>query len=73
MRIGSSFLRSLNDGDETPGSTNYGTFWSSCDEIITPKLSVPLSGADNTHVGCVGHISLLLHRGTYRDVRDSLD
>jgi triacylglycerol lipase len=55
---GSGFLNALNSGDETPGTANYGTFWSSCDEIINPDSSVLLSGATNTGVGCLGHSEL---------------
>lgn len=69
MRIGSSFLTSLNSGDETPGPVSYGTFWSSCDETINPDSSVTLSGATNKHVGCVGHLALLSDLGTYQGVR----
>lgn len=70
MRIGSPFLTALNSGDETPGAVSYGTFWSSCDTTINPDSSVSLSGARNTHVGCVGHVALLSDLGTYRGVRD---
>lgn len=70
MRIGSPFLTDLNSGDETPGAVSYGTFWSSCDEMINPDSSVLLSGAVNTHVGCVGHVALLSDTSTYRGVRD---
>jgi len=26
MRVGSTFLKELNEGDETPGAVNYGTW-----------------------------------------------
>jgi triacylglycerol lipase len=58
MVPGSGFLNSLNSGDETPGGVRYGTFWSSCDEVINPDDSVLLSGATNTGVGCLGHSAL---------------
>ena len=70
MRIGSSFLTALNEGDETPGTTNYGTFWSSCDEIINPDESVLLSGATNTGIGCIGHIAMTSDSGVFARVRD---
>lgn len=70
MRVGSSFLTALNSGDETPGTINYGTFWSSCDETINPDDSVLLAGATNKYVGCVGHVVLLSDLGTYQGVRD---
>lgn len=70
MIPGSSFLRALNAGDETPGGVRYGTFWSPCDEIINPDDSVILSGASNTRTGCIGHLSLLASPSVYAGVRD---
>lgn len=69
MIAGSSFLTALNSGDETPGTTNYGTFWSNCDEIINPDTSVQLSGATNVLVGCLGHSALRTDAGVFDRVR----
>jgi triacylglycerol lipase len=66
---GSSFLNALNSGDETPGTTNYGTFWSNCDEVINPDTSVQLSGATNTLVGCLGHSALRTDAAVFASVR----
>ena len=66
---GSGFLNALNSGDETPGATNYGTFWSSCDDIINPDNSVLLNGATNTGVGCLGHSELTSNAGVFNQVR----
>ena len=46
MRVGSKFLGELNAGDETPGTVNYGTWWSPCDEIINPDSSVAAQRRD---------------------------
>jgi triacylglycerol lipase len=70
MRIGSTFLRALNEGDETPGTTSYGTWWSSCDEFINPDESVLLSGATNTAAGCLGHIALLSDATVFTGVKE---
>lgn len=70
MLPGSSFLRALNSGDETPGAVRYGTFWSPCDEIINPDTSTILSGATNIRTGCIGHISMLASPSVYAGVRD---
>jgi len=70
MRIGSAFLTRLNEGDETPGTTTYGTWWSSCDEIINPDESVLLSGATNTAAGCVTHVGLTSNSTVFAGVRD---
>jgi len=69
MIPGSSFLNNLNAGDETPGAVRYGTFWSSCDEVINPDSSTVLSGATNTGVGCLGHSALLSNAGVFTQVR----
>jgi triacylglycerol lipase len=69
MIPGSSFLNNLNATDETPGSVRYGTFWSSCDEVINPDSSVLLSGATNTGVGCLGHSALRTDAGVFNQVR----
>lgn len=70
MLPGSSFLNGLNSGDETPGAVSYGTWWSPCDEIITPDESVILSGATNTQTACISHSSHLTNLTVYNQVRD---
>ena len=70
MRPNSSFLKSLNSVDETPGAANYGTFWSPCDEVINPDSSVALSGATNTQTACMSHSSLHENATVYGMVRE---
>ncbi|WP_218944093.1 esterase/lipase family protein [Marinobacter changyiensis] len=70
MRPGSNFLDTLNQGDETPGSARYGTWWSSCDEIINPDDSVQLKGAENNQTWCISHNWFLFDDPVYRDVRN---
>jgi triacylglycerol lipase len=70
MRVGSTFLTRLNEVDETPGTVNYGTFWSNCDEIINPDESVLLNGATNNAIGCVGHTAMLSDARVFPGVRD---
>jgi triacylglycerol lipase len=70
MRVGSSFLASLNSGDETPGAVTYGTWWSPCDEIINPDSSVALSGASNTQTACLSHADLYGDATVYGQVRN---
>jgi triacylglycerol lipase len=69
MRPGSSFLNALNATDETPGSVNYGTWWSPCDEVINPDESTVLSGATNTKTSCIFHSSHLTNSTVYGQVR----
>jgi triacylglycerol esterase/lipase EstA (alpha/beta hydrolase family) len=70
MRIGSEFLTRLNEGDETPGSVGYATWWSECDEIINPDESVLLTGATNNAAGCVTHVGLTSNERVFAGVRE---
>jgi triacylglycerol esterase/lipase EstA (alpha/beta hydrolase family) len=70
MRIGSTFLTRLNEGDETPGTVAYATWWSECDEIINPDESVLLSGATNNAAGCVTHTGLTTNERVFAGVRE---
>ncbi|MFF5498648.1 esterase/lipase family protein [Streptomyces aquilus] len=69
MYTGSSFLTSLNSGDETPGSVSYASYWSNCDEALTPDTTAILSGATNVEVGCVSHTDMNNDYGVYQQVR----
>lgn len=70
MIPGSSFLNTLNSGDETPGAVNYGTWWSPCDELINPDTSTILSGATNTQTACISHGAHLTNSTVYAQVRN---
>lgn len=69
MTPGGAFLNSLNAGDETPGTTRYTTFSSTCDQQIPPgdsraPRSTELAGAVNHLLpvgdsGCPSHYGLL--------------
>ena len=67
----STFLKSLNAVDETPGTPRFGTWWSACDEVINPHTSVVLSGgATNTQTACLRHSQLHEDATVYAQVRD---
>ncbi|MEV0173848.1 alpha/beta fold hydrolase [Streptomyces sp. NPDC050803] len=70
MNTGSSFLTSLNSGDETPGSVAYASYWSNCDDALTPDTTAILSGATNVEVGCISHTDMNNDYGVYQQVRD---
>ena len=59
MVPGSSFIRDITAGDETPGDTRYGTWYSACDGVILPYTSTRLDGAANNNAGCVNHLAFL--------------
>jgi triacylglycerol lipase len=69
MYPGSLFLLDLADGDETPGSARYGTWYSACDGIIIPYTSTRLSGATNNNVGCETHLGFLTNTGVLTQIR----
>jgi triacylglycerol lipase len=70
IRIGSPFLADLNEGDETPGSIRYATWWSPCDETINPNTSVLLAGATNHQSACLAHGQFLTDEIIYQQARD---
>lgn len=74
MRAGSSFLNNLNSVDETPGAARYATWRSSCDLVIIPTDSVPVSGASN-HLtsGCLSHSALHDDATVFNQVRTWID
>jgi triacylglycerol lipase len=73
MRPSSSFLKSLNAGDETPDvGVNWLTWWSPCDEVINPDSSVALTGATNRQTACISHSSLHEDATVYGQVRDAV-
>lgn len=69
MRLNSSFITSLNAGDETWGPSRYATWWSSCDEVIIPQTSTILEGAANTQTACLHHSDLHEDLTVYTQVK----
>ncbi|MET7682339.1 triacylglycerol lipase [Streptomyces sp. NPDC005423] len=72
MYPGSSFLATVNAGDETPGTTKYATWYSPCDGVIIPYTSTELSGATNNLVACQTHIGYLTDTATLTAVEHFL-
>lgn len=66
----SSFLTALNATDETWGTPRYATWWSPCDEVISPRSSALLDGAVNTQTACINHSQLHENATVYAQVRD---
>jgi triacylglycerol lipase len=69
MYPGSLFITDLADGDETPGSARYRTWYSACDGIIIPYTSTRLSGATNTNVACQTHLGFLTDTSVLAQIR----
>lgn len=72
MAPGSAFIRTYTAGDETPGNTKYGTWYSPCDGVILPYSSTPLAGARNTFVLCQNHLGFLVDPFVLTSVRQFL-
>ena len=70
MVPGSAFLTLLNADDETPGIVSYRTWWSPCDEVISPRTSMLLAGAINTQTACLQHSQMYTDATIYGQVRD---
>jgi triacylglycerol lipase len=70
MRPNSTFINNLNADDETWGTPRYATWWSDCDEVISPHSSALLAGATNTQTACITHSQLHEDAGVYQQVRD---
>jgi triacylglycerol lipase len=70
MVPGSAFLTSLNADDETPGAVSYRTWWSSCDDVISPRTSMLLAGATNTQTACLEHSQMYTDATVYGQVRE---
>jgi triacylglycerol lipase len=70
MYPGSTFLSALNATDETWGGARYATWWSPCDEVINPRSSTALDGAQNVQTACVSHSQLHESATVYAQVRD---
>ena len=69
---GSSFMRDLNRGDETPGDTDYTTIRSTDDGEIVPNRSTELDGADNIVVRGLSHAQLRTSTTVYDLVLDAV-
>ncbi|MEM3086953.1 MAG: triacylglycerol lipase, partial [Halobacteria archaeon] len=73
MIPGNSFLSTLNSGDESWGAVKYVSIRSNVDEVMIPKSSPILDGAENIEVKWIGHLGLLLDSGVYQTVKARLD
>ncbi|MBB5867535.1 triacylglycerol lipase [Allocatelliglobosispora scoriae] len=69
MYPGSLFILDLSDGDETPGSAKYASWYSACDGIILPYTSTRLTGATNNNVACETHIGFLTNTSVLTQIR----
>jgi triacylglycerol lipase len=73
MLPGSDFIDQVTSGDETPGPTAYGTWYSACDGVINPYTSTRLSGAQNNNVVCQSHLGFLNDTTVLTSVRTFLN
>jgi triacylglycerol lipase len=73
MLPGSSFLNTLNAGDETPGSVHYTAIYAYADELVIPYSTAKLyDGATNKGKWWVMHISMLFSGTIQGWIRDAI-
>ncbi|MGQ0837646.1 lipase family alpha/beta hydrolase [Actinokineospora sp.] len=79
MKVGSSFLNTLNAGDDTVGSVRYTNFYTLLDELVRPVGNAAMNdGATNvlTQSQCpfrvIDHINMPLDGTVYSGIRDAL-
>ncbi|MEV0538467.1 esterase/lipase family protein [Nocardia salmonicida] len=72
MYPGSSFLTTVNSGDETPDATKYATWYSPCDGLINPYTSTKLNGATNNLIACQTHNTYLTDASRLKEVQQFL-
>jgi triacylglycerol lipase len=73
MIPGSSFLNTLNSGDETPGTVHYTAIYAYMDELVQPYWNAKLyDGATNKGKWWVGHIGLLFDYTVAKWTRDAV-
>jgi triacylglycerol esterase/lipase EstA (alpha/beta hydrolase family) len=81
MAIGSSFLNSLNAGDDTIGNVRYTNLATKLDEVVTPYTTAFLANdGNNTNVAVqsqcwarlVGHVTLATDGTVYSGILDAL-
>jgi triacylglycerol lipase len=69
MRPNSTFLKALNTAPEAFGTPRYATWWSPCDEVISPRSSALITGATNAQTACLKHGQLHEDATVYGQVR----
>lgn len=80
MAVGSEFLNALNEGDDTIGSVEYTTIYTTFDPVVRPVENAALEdGATNVLVQdqcrfrLVEHIGLIFDGAVYSGIRDALE
>jgi triacylglycerol esterase/lipase EstA (alpha/beta hydrolase family) len=79
MAVGSTFLATLNAGDDTPGAVRYTNLYTLEDELVRPVANAALhDGAVNVLIQSqcplriVDHVGLALDGTTYDGIHDAL-
>lgn len=79
MAVGSDFVNTLNDGDDTIGAVRYTNLYTSLDELVRPVDNAALQdGATNVRIQSqcpfrlVEHVGLALDGTVYSGIHDAL-
>ena len=73
MRLGSDFLKRLNQDTETLGKVPTTSFWCPTDLIILPPSSARLHGISNVRKFGLGHFSFIMEKRRIQDVVKALN
>jgi triacylglycerol esterase/lipase EstA (alpha/beta hydrolase family) len=72
MRIGSGFLRGLEQSETPDLRARFTCFWSDCDNVVFPSAHATLAGADSRCLTGRAHLHLVGHPLIRRFVFDAL-
>ena len=68
MRVGSTWLDSLEAVERTLPSMRFVCFWSRCDNIVFPSANATLPDADNRHLDTTPHVQMIHHPAVFEEV-----
>ncbi len=72
MRLGSSWLRALQQRESPDFAAQCTCYYSHCDNIVFPTETATLPGADNRHLAAVAHVHMADHPEPWAHVLDLL-
>jgi triacylglycerol lipase len=68
MRIGSDWLRALEQQEADSRRSRFTCFWGHCDNIVFPAATAMLAHADNCHLPGVAHVHMVAHPQVFEHV-----
>lgn len=72
VKMGSPWMKALNEPDETPGAVKYTTMIGNLDPIVLPHRTSPLDGADNHTITGATHNSIMFSKQALKRIDEAL-